>query len=684
MRLQRRLDSGVLTTAQSRDGEGRRRFSLGGDGHVTQGAINQIAKFETQDKFRDLSPAFRNLQALLFVVFTSIGVLWATEIHFNFAIQIHREQYLGLFFMLGMAPIFIGVKAWASENRRSPPWYDWIAVAGVCATGGYVMLYYPQILHDLGNTDPERVALSVIVLALVLEATRRSLGWALVIVASIFIFYALFSNYFPGVLQVPGTRWQPLAVYLYLDSNALFGLPIVVTASIIVGFILFGRFLYAVHGDKFLTDFSLAIMGRYRGGPAKVAVVASSLFGTTSGSAVSNVVMDGPITIPMMTRGGYKPQTAAAIEAVASTGGQIMPPVMGITAFLIAEFMNIPYGDVVIAALVPAMLYYLALFTQVDLEAGKMGLVGMAREALPQLRNVMSRGWVFIVPIGVLLYTLIWAHWSPGKASVTAAALTLAIGFLHPATRPTWARIVEALIETGRTLTDLVVITAIAGLVIGVLQVSGLASNFSLVLVTLSGDSLFLLLLMTAGVCIILGMGMPTGVIYMMLAVLVSPALIEFGVVPIAAHLFIFYFGSLSMITPPVCMATFAAAAIARTGFWETGLVGVRLAIVAYIVPFVMIYQPALVMQGTWWSIVAGVTTASIGVFVLSVGVVGFMFRILNPFERVAFIAAGFMWIVTPASGEIGLIVHSLALVATVGLFWWARRTAPRRPALAE
>ena len=644
----------------------------------------EVQGLEMANKFRKLSPWAGRLQYCILLAFTVIGVAWATEVHHIYNLQIYKEQYLGLFYILGMVPIFIGVKSFASEDRDSPPWYDWLAVAGVLISGGYVMLYYPEILDDLGVINWQRVTFGLIAIVLVLEATRRSMGWALVVVAGVFIFYALFSGYFPGVLNVPATNWDRLITYLYLDSNALFGLPMNVTASIIVGFILFGRLLYAVHGDHFLTDFAMAIMGKYRGGPAKVAVVASSLFGTTSGSAVSNVVMDGPITIPMMVRGGYKAQTAAAIEAVASTGGQIMPPVMGITAFLIAEYLNLPYGDIVAAATIPAFLYYLALFTQVDLEAGKLGLVGLPAENLPKMRNIIGRGWVFIVPIFVLLWTLVFENWSAGKSSVTAAVLTVIIGFFHPATRPTFWSLIDALAETGRTLIDLVVITAIAGIVIGVLQVSGLGSNFSLVLITASGNSLFVLLLMTAGVCIILGMGMPTGVIYMMLAVLVAPALKEFGVSDLAAHLFLFYFGSLSMITPPVCMATFAAAAIAKTDFWETGWAGVRLAVVAYIVPFVMVYQPGLVMEGEWWRIIAAVTTASIGVVVLCIGVSGYIFRRLHNVERFSFFLAGFLWMVTPARGELGLLLHAAALGITLGLFWWVRRSVTAQAVSAE
>ena len=632
------------------------------------------------NKFRRLAPAYARVQQGLLIALTLLGVAWSVEIHHYTTLAIFKEQFLALFFSFGMAPVFLGVKAHAGERASVPPWFDRAAIAAAFATGGYVAIFYHELVYDLGTVTVERVVLGLLAIALVLEATRRVLGWALVIVAGVFIFYALFSGYFPGFLNVPGTRWERLVTYLYLDNNALFGLPMFVTSSVIVGFILFGRCLYAVRGDTFLTDFAMSIMGRYRGGPAKVAIVASSLFGTTSGSAVSNVVMDGPITIPMMKNAGYPAPTAAAIEAVASTGGQIMPPVMGITAFLIAEYLGVPYGEIVLAALVPALLYYVALFAQVDLEAGKRGLVGLPREQLPQLFKIMNRGWVFVAPIAVLMWALLWQGWEPGKAAVLASVVTVLIGYFNPATRPTLARLHDAIVETGRTLIDLVVITAIAGLVIGVLQVSGLGSNFSLLLVGLSGDSLFALLVLTALVCIVLGMGLPTAIIYMMLAVLVAPALIEYGVKPIAAHLFLFYFGALSMITPPVCLATFAAAAIAKSDFWETGWAGMRLGIVAYVVPFVMIYQPALIMSGGWLDIALGVSTAVAGVIVLSFGVVGYAARALNPLERIGFFIAGFLWLVTPASGVLGLLLHALGAALTVALLWWARRTVPAAP----
>src|SRR5438132_13964782 len=284
------------------------------------------------------------------------------------------------------------------------------------------------------------------------------------------VLYAKFAWLLPGVLYAKGSTWQRIAVYLYLDSNGIFGVPLAVTASIVVAYIFFGQALYAVGGDKFLTDVAMWAMGSYRGGPAKMAVVSSSLYGTVSGSAVANVVVDGAITIPMMKRAGYPAHLAAAIEAVSSNGGQIMPPVMGAAAFLIAEYLSIPYGEVALAALIPACLYYLALFVQVDLEAAKNGIVGLPRRQLPRFRNVIRRGWVFLVPLLVLLYTLMIDRWEAGKAGMLAVATTLVVGALQTETRPTWHALLEAIEGTGRTMLDLVAITSLARIVIGPLQ----------------------------------------------------------------------------------------------------------------------------------------------------------------------------------------------------------------------
>jgi TRAP transporter 4TM/12TM fusion protein len=533
--------------------------------------------------------------------------------------------------------------------------------------GGYVTIMYPTIAYRLGVLSPERWLLGGMAILLILEATRRVVGWALVWIAVPIILYAKFAYLLPGILNSRGSSWQRIASYLYLDSSGIFGLPFDVAAGIVVAFIFFGQALYAVGGDKFLTDIALVLMGRYRGGTAKVAVVSSTLFGTVSGSAVANVVVDGAITIPMMKKSGYPPHVAAAIEAVASNGGQIMPPVMGVAAFLIAEFLNISYAEVALAAAIPACLYYIALFTQIDLEAARLGLVGMPQNEIPKFRDVIKRGSVFLIPLLVLIYALMVANWEPGKAGMAAAIVTFVVGALGKETRPSPKGILTSIEETGKILLDIVVVTSLAGLVIGAFQLSGLTFKFALLLVSTAGGNILLLLVLSAVVSIILGMSMPTTVVYIMLAVLVGPALVQVGIPPLAAHLFFFYFGMLSLITPPDCIATYAAASIARADFWKSGWTGMRLGIVAYIVPFVFVFHPALLFKGTTAEIVTAIVTATVGVIFLAIGVAGYLFKELGYVRRALLMLAGAL-LIPPASTTFWLLTNCAGMLLGVAL----------------
>jgi TRAP transporter 4TM/12TM fusion protein len=640
--------------------------------------------FNPLTKFRSLTGWARAIETTLVFALALVGAAWAGEVHIFLNLTFFKEQFLGLFFALGMAGVFLRVKHRISAPNDSVPWYDWLFCAGSLLTGSYIVLMYPSIAYRLGILSPERWLLGALAIFLILEATRRIAGWALVWVAIAGILYAKFAYIFPGLFYARGSSWARIATYLYLDSSGLLGVPLTVAASIVVAFIFFGHALYAVGGDKFITDVALITMGRYRGGTAKVSVISSSLFGTVSGSAVANVAVDGAITIPMMKRSGYPAHLAAAIEAVASNGGQITPPVMGAATFLIAEFLNIPYGEVALAAVIPSLLYYIALFTQVDLEAAKHGLGGLPPTELPQLWPVMRLGWIFLLPLAFLVYTLMWENWEPGKAGMATVIVTFMVGALHKETRPTLQGILTCIEETGRTLLDIVVITALAGLVIGALQLSGLTFKLSLILVTLSAGNVLVLLALTAIVCIVLGMSLPTTVVYIMLAVLVGPALTQLGVDPLAAHLFLFYFGMLSLITPPDCLATYTAAAIAHSDFWKTGWTGMRLGIAAYVVPFVFALHPAVILKGTLGEIVFAVAASSIGTFFLAVGCAGYLFRILDWTKRLLFCLAGILlmlptwegaWLLADASG--------LALGLFVVLWEWKHRSS-RAPGLVH
>lgn len=630
--------------------------------------------FNAATKFRTLTGAARAVERAVLMLLTLVAAAWAGELHVFLNLTFFKEQFLGFFFALGMAGAFLRVKSRRDESGGIPI-YDWLCFAACLATGGYIMVMYPSIAYRLGILSPERVVLGGLAIVLILEATRRVAGWPLVWVGLACILYAKFADIFPGLFAAKGASWARIASYLYLDSNGLLGVPLTVAAGVVVAFVFFGQALYAVGGDKFITDLALIIMGKYRGGPAKVSVVSSALFGTVSGSAVANVAVDGAITIPLMKRTGYPAHVAAAIEAVASNGGQITPPVMGAAAFLMAEFLNIPYGQIAIAAAVPAALYYLALFTQVDLEAAKHGLGGLPKDQIPKFRGVIRLGWVFLFPLGFLIYVLMWENWEAGKAGMATVILTFAVGVLQKETRPTLRKVLACIEDTGRTLLDIVVITSLAGLVIGALQLSGLTFKLSLILISLSGGNVLALLSLTALVCILLGMSLPTAVVYITLAVLVGPALAQLGIDPLAAHLFLFYFGMLSLITPPDCLATYTAAAIAGSDFWKTGWTGMRLGIAAYVVPFVFALHPALILKGPLGEILLAIAASAIGTFLLAIGCAGFLFRSLDSLKRGLFCMAGLM-LMLPTWHGAWLIFDVSGLLLGVGLFLWERNKA--------
>ncbi|HXF75218.1 MAG TPA: TRAP transporter fused permease subunit, partial [Methylomirabilota bacterium] len=599
-------------------------------------------------RFRKLTGAPGAILRALLISLTLLGSLWALEVHNYFEFTFFKQQYLALFLALALGSVFVAVKSYPREPGNRVPWYDWLLALGGLAIGLYVTILYPTIAYRLGILSPDRWIFGALAIFLLLEATRRVAGGTLAWLALGVILYTRFAEYLPGIFFSKSPSWARIASYLYLDSNGMLGLPLDVAAGVVVAFILFGQALYAVGGDKFLTDLALIATGRYRGGPAKVSVVSSALFGTVSGSAVANVVVDGAITIPLMKSTGFPAHLAAAIEAVASNGGQIMPPVMGAAAFLMAEFLNIPYGQVAVAAAIPACLYYLALFTQIDLEAAKRGLVGLPSEKIPKFRDVIRLGWVFLIPLSVLIYTLMIENWEAGKAGMVAVILVFAVGLLQKETRPSLRKALAALEDSGKVLLDIAVVTALAGIVIGALHLSGFTFKISLLLVTLSGNNVFLLLLITAVGCLFLGLPLPTTVVYITLAVLAAPALVQLGIPPLAAHLFLFYFGMVSLITPPDCLPVYIAASIARANFWQTGWTAMRLGIAAYIVPFIFALHPPLIFIGTAKDIVIAVITAAVGVVMLGAGCAGYLFRPLDWLKRGLLALAG-MLLILPA-----------------------------------
>jgi len=586
--------------------------------------------------------AWGHVSCALAALLTVAAAAWSLGIARYLSLGLYPQQYFAGALAVALAIAFIRLPARRGAARESVPWYDLLAAALGFAAAGYIAVRYPELVNQIFFRPPQAYIPGVIVAVLSLEALRRATGWVLVVIVACFVLYALFGDLIPGRLASRPQDWQKLAGYLAFDVNGILGIPISVATTIVIAFIFFGSLLGVTGGSNFFTDAALVSMGRFRGGSMKIAVVASGLFGSISGSAVANVVATGVVTIPMIKRGGYPAHKAGAIEAVASTGGQLMPPVMGAAAFLMAEFLQIPYSEVVLAALVPGLLYYIALFIQADLEAAKLGISRVDAKDIPRGRTVLS-GWHFFLAFALLIFALFGLNWQPERAALAAAAAVLITAFVfgYQKARPRPWHIVQALWRTGFAVIDILMICVAAGIVIGVLNISGLSFNLTYILVQLGAGEPVVLLLLAALVCIVLGMGLPTLGVYVILAALVAPALVEVGIHPVAAHLYVLYFGMMSMITPPVAIAAFAAAGIAKSDPMRTGFEAMRFGWTAYIVPFLFVASPSLLLIGDPEAVGLAVVTAVMGVWLVSIAIAGQFARPLGIAMRLAFALAG-------------------------------------------
>jgi TRAP transporter 4TM/12TM fusion protein len=549
-------------------------------------------------------------------------------------------------------------------------WTDLGLAAMSLGVLGYLFLYYDHITTRFPTAEPLST-LDMVVAALgtilTLEATRRTIGLSLPLVATGFIVYALAGPWLPGPLRHRGLTLEILLDQTFFTSEGIFGLPLGVAGSYVILFILFGAFLEKSGAGQFFMQFANAIAGGQRGGPGKVAVVSSSLFGTISGSAVANVMVDGWLTIPMMKRTGFKPEAAAAIEAVASTGGQIMPPIMGAAAFVMAEFLGASYWEVMVAALIPALFYYGALFAAIHFNAIRSGLRGLPREELPILGQIVRRQGHLLLPL-VIIFLFLSQGFTATYAAIWSTFSVILLSWVRVESRITPRRLVEALRDGAENTLPVAMATAAAGIVIGIVLQLGLAIRFTSFLVEVAGGSLVIALVITMIAGIILGMGMPTTPAYIMQAALLIPALIKLGVVPMAAHLFAFYFSCLSAVTPPIALAVYAAASISRCSLWGAGWQAAKFAAAGFIVPYFFVYSPALLFDGPWPDVARAVVTGGIGVIALAAGLEGYFLRTANAVERAFFIAAAITLIhpglYTDLGGLVvlvlGLLLHKL------------------------
>jgi TRAP transporter 4TM/12TM fusion protein len=606
-----------------------------------EAAKNAVAHAEGESVRVPSDAIHKWLVAGIGVAVTAVCLGWVGQIPYYFGTAFYQEQFLASVLGLALALVYNALDRRGRPHATFSPVDAVLGLIGLC-TAAWIAVRWDILLMDVSYRTPETLVLSGIMLVLVLEGLRRATGWGLLSVVFGFFLYATIAHLMPEALRGKPQDPQALMVYLAFDPSALYGTPIVVGSTIVIMFIWLGDLLIRSGGGEFFRDIAVALMGRKRAGPAKICVVGSALFGMISGSAVSNVASVGVFTIPMMKRSGYSARDAGAIEAVGSTGGQLMPPVMGAAAFLMAELIEVPYVQIAIAAAIPSALYYFGLYVQVDLIAGK-GKFDRLGDRIPLVAEVLRDGWHFLIPFAVLLFTMFFWERSPEISAITSSLTMFVIGMMrsYRGTRLSFGDFFGSLSSTGRSTTDLFMTLAAAGIVIGVLNATGLSFALTLILVKLAEANLFLLLIAAFGIGIILGMGMPTTAVYILLATLMAPSIVEAGVTKMAAHMFVLYIGMLSMITPPVALAAYAAANISKAGVMETGWAAVRIGWVKFVLPFMFVLAPTLLMIGTSASIVYDTFTAFFGVYYVTIGIVGYFQREIGVPLRILMIVSG-------------------------------------------
>jgi TRAP transporter 4TM/12TM fusion protein len=537
--------------------------------------------------------------------------------------------------------------------------------------GGYLLINSEAIAYRLGNTNRLDIVAGGLLIILVLEGARRVMGWPLPLMAITAIFYALFGDRFPVVIAHGGFDATRIISHFTLTTEGIFGIPLGASATVVVTFIIFTSFLNGMGTGQYFIDAVMSRFGKTRGGAAKAAVVGSALMGTLTGSVIANVMGSGTFTIPLMKENGYSHKTAAAVEAVSSTGGQIMPPVMGAAAYIIAEFLRIPFVMVMKAALIPAFLYYLAEFIFVDLEAVKLRLTGFSEERVAAYREKAKGKGYLILPILMLILLMVALEWSPTKAAFYSIVLAFIIGLIQPENRLNIKRLIEILKSAAINTIEVIMATACAGIIIGSLSLTGLGIQLSTLLINLAGGNLILLLVLTMVVSLILGMGLTTTACYVILAVLVAPSLIKMGIQPLASHFFVFFFGMYSFITPPVALGAYAAASLAGAEPFATGYAAWRIALPAFIVPYIFVYSPALLGFGTAMEVIFAVVTACAGVLFMTVSTVGYFLKSLAGWQRFIMLAAGIMLIIPGHFTDVPGIIMGLVVITTI---IWSKR----------
>lgn len=580
--------------------------------------------------------------------------------------QVHRTLHLLFALIVGFGIYGVDGK----KNGGKIKAIDYVMIAISILSLGYMIVNYKMLQNRILFVTPlstMQIISFVVILIVVLDATRRLTGWTLPVACIIFILYALFGDKLPGQLAHTGFSFRKVLEQISLTSEGIFGSSLGITATYVVIFIILSAFLEVTGAGQFFIDISTALAGAKRGGPAKVAVIGSCLFGSISGSSVANVVSTGTFTIPLIKSVGYSPVFAGAVEAVASTGGQIMPPVMAAVAFIMADYLGVSYLSICKAALIPAILYYFCLFTMVDARAIKNNIAGLPKETLPNGKKVFREGWYLATPF-IVLVVLMALNFTPMMAGFYSIVSLIVVILIKNRKQLTVSNILNGLENGAKGIISVSVTSACAGIIVAVIMLTGLGLKFTTIITTYSNGNLLLAMFFSAIVAIILGMGLPTVPAYIVMSSLVAPALIQMGASHLAAHMFVLYFAVLSCITPPVAIASYAAAAISGADAVKVGIQSVRLGIVAYIIPFLFVLNPVLLAQGSFISVIWALFTACIGCIALTWGVEGVINKPINWGLRIScLLAAALMLYPETYSDFVGLAIF-------VGLIYFAKR----------
>ena len=629
-------------------------------------------QIEDAARYRTPTGAARIASNALLFLLSLVGLGYTLELPLDLGHPVLEVQYLGAMLSLALACVFLLVPPGEAASRAKVPWYDVLLAASSLAIGVYVVWEYPSLLGQPVMTHAN-VALGAVAIVLLLEATRRMLGWSLVLFALAAMAVALWGHLLGwSAVNYPFQRW---IYFFYLDENGIYGNILGLLATVVFAFTVFGRALSFVGGSKALIDLTLSLVGRYSGGPAKAAVLGSGMMGTITGSIAVNAVTTGTITIPLMKANGCRPGYAAGVECAASAGGPLLPPVMGIIAFLMAQYLGIPYYQVALAAALPAILYYCAVFFQVHFDAAASGMRGLREEELPARLPALRGALPFIVPLAVIIYALFVLQLAPERAALYGAGIALAVGAFIPEGRRQLRRPDLLLADIARNFLMLAVIGGVAGLIVSPLVLSGVGLDFVSAFRNTAGDSLFLMLVLAAAANLILGLGLPATVTYIVLAVLVAPAIANLGVPILAAHMFTLYFAVAAELTPPAGTAVFVTMSIARSPFAETAMIGMRLAAGIFIIPFVFAYRTELLLMGSPWEIAETFTIVLAGLAALSFGASRLSLRVAGLTGRCAFLVAGAACLPAhPVANAAGI---ALLVVLCGWLKWRERRTRP-------